>query len=123
MNASGPIEFFLIELGRVVVPVAGISFVLAAIIQSHSLGKGVARRWLIAVTCVWLFVTLANRLLLSAPIRNRFLQSAIHDYATAHRASLYFATGPFLWITEEILVLAFGVTFFFALRSNARRDI
>jgi hypothetical protein len=37
--------------------------------------------------------------------------------------SLYFATTPFLWIAEEILVLAFGATFFFALRSNARRNI
>ena len=123
MNASGPIEFYLIEVGRVVVPAAGISFVLAAVIRTQDLGSGVARRWLIGIICVWLFVTLTNRLLLSAPVRNRFLPAAIHDYTTAHRVSLYFATTPFLWITEEILILAFGTTFFFALRSNARRNI
>jgi hypothetical protein len=108
----------LIELARVVVPVAGISLVLAAIIRSHGLGNSPARPWLIVVTAAWLFVTLANRLLLSAPVRKYFVPAAIHDYASTHRQSLYFATGPFLWIAEEILILAFGTMFFFALRSK-----
>ena len=111
------------ELARVIVPVAGISFVLAGVIRSDRLGNSRARPWLIVVTGVWLFVTFANRLLLIAPIRSHFFRSAIHDYASAHQASLYFATGAFLWIAEEVLILAFGAMFFFALRSNASRDI
>ncbi len=116
-------QFYLIEVGRVFVPVAGVGFVLAAVIRAHWLGTRGARRWLLAVSSLWLFVTLANRLLLSAPMRNRFLAPAIHDYTTAHRVSLYLATTPFLWIAEELLILAFGATFFFALRSNTRRNI
>jgi len=111
------------ELARVVVPVAGISFVLVAVIRSRELGNSRARSWLILVTAVWLFVTFANRLLLIAPIRSHFFRSSPHDYASAHQASLYFATGAYLLIAEQILILAFGVTFFCALRSNARGDI
>jgi hypothetical protein len=113
----------LLELARVLVPVAGISFVLAAVIRSHGLGNSVTRRWLLIITSAWLFVTLVNRLLLSAPVRNHFIPAAIHVTKSAHRQSLYFAIGPFLWIAEEILILAFGTMLFFALRSNARRDI
>jgi hypothetical protein len=113
----------LIELGRVVVPVAGISFALAAIICSQGLGKGRARLWLIVVTGMWLFVTFANRLLLIAPIRSHFFQSAPHDYAPAHQAGLYFAMGAYLWIAEQIPLFTFGILLFFALRSNTRRNI
>jgi hypothetical protein len=111
------------ELGRVVVPVAGISFVLVAVIRSRALENGRARLWLIWITAAWLFVTFTNRFTFIAPIRSHFFGSAVHDYATAQHAKLYFATGAFLWIAEEILVLAFGIAFFFALRSKVRRDI
>ena len=110
------------ELARVV-PVAGISFVLAAVIHSRALDNRRARLWLIWITAVWLFVTFTNRFTLIAPIRTHFFGSAVHDYATAQHAKLYLAAGAFLWITEEILILAFGITFFFALRSKVRRDI
>jgi hypothetical protein len=110
------------ELARVLVPVAGISFVLA-IVCSHVLRSSAIRSWLIVVTGAWLFVTFANRLLLIAPIRKQFFQLATHDYASAIQASLYFATGAYLWIAEQILLFAFGILLFFALRSNARRDI
>jgi hypothetical protein len=123
VTASGPTAFYLIELGRVVVPVAGISFVLVAVLCSQGLGKGRARLWLIVVTGMWLLVTFANRLLLIAPIRSHFFRSAPHDYATAHQAGLYFAMGAYLWIAEQILLFAFGILLFFAVRSNARRDI
>jgi hypothetical protein len=113
----------LIELGRVVVPVAGISFVLAAVICSQALGKGRARLWLIVVTGMWLSVTFVNRLSLIAPIRSHFFGSAPHDYATAHQAGLYFAMGVYLWIAEQILLFTFGLLLFFALRSNTGRNI
>jgi len=111
------------ELGRVVVPVAGISFVLVAVIRSRALENSRARLWLIWITAAWLFVTFTHRLTLIAPMRSHFFGSAVHDYATAQHARLYFAAGAFLWIADEILVLAFGVAFFFALRCNMRRDI
>src|SRR4029077_15141442 len=111
------------ELGRVVVPVAGISFVFVAVIRSRALENSRARLWLIWITAAWLFVTFTNRFTFIAPIRSHFFGSAVHDYATAQHARLYFAAGAFLWIAEEILILAFGVAFFFALRSNMRRDI
>jgi hypothetical protein len=111
------------ELGRVVVPVAGISFVLASVIRWRALENTGARLWLIWITAAWLFVTFINRFTFVAPIRNHFFGSAVHDYATAQHARLYFAVGAFLWIAEEILILAFGIAFFFALRSNVRRDI
>jgi hypothetical protein len=111
------------ELGRVLVPVAGISFVLAAVIRWRALENRRARLWLIWITATWLFVTFTNRFTFIAPIRSHFFGSAVHDYATAQHAKLYFAAGAFLWIAEEILILAFGVAFFFALRSNVRRDI
>ena len=122
MSASGPTAFYLMELARVVVPTAGILFVLAGILRFPRLGNSRVQIWLIIVTGVWLFVTFANRLLLIAPIRNYFF-SAPRDYASAHQARLYFATGAFLWMAEEILLLAFGILFFFALRSSTRRDI
>jgi hypothetical protein len=111
------------ELGRVVVPVAGILFVLIAVIRSRALEKSRARLWLIWITAAWLFVTFTNRFALLAPIRSHFFGSAVHDYATAQHAGFYFAAGAFLWIAEEILILAFGIAFFVALRSNMRRDV
>jgi hypothetical protein len=123
VTASGPTAFYMLELARVLVPVTGISLILAAVIRSHGQGNSLARRWLIVITSAWLFVTLVNRLLLSAPVRNHFIPAAIHDYESAHRQSLYFATGPFLWLAEEILLSAFGILLFFAVRSNRQRDI
>jgi len=67
------------ELGRVVVPAAGISLVLTAVVRSRGLGNSRSPSWLIVVTGLWLFVTFANRLLLIAPIRSHFF-SAPYDY-------------------------------------------
>ena len=120
MTASGPTAFYLIELGRVVVPVAGISFALAAVICSQALVRGHARLWLIVVTGMWLSVTFANRLLLIAPVRSYFFRSAPHFYAKAQQAGLYFAMGAYLWIAEQIFLFTFGILLFFALRSNTR---
>lgn len=110
------------ELARVLVPVTGISFVLAAVC-SPVLRSRFIRFWLIVVTGAWLFVTFVNRLLLIAPIPKQLLERALHDYASAHQASLYLATGAYLWIAEQILLFAFGILIFFAVRSGARRDI
>lgn len=123
VTASGPTAFYLLELARVLVPVAGISFVLVAVVRSHGLGNRFTRPWLIVITAAWLFVTLAQRLLLSEPVRSHFISAAIQDYVSAHRQNLYFATGLYLWMAEQILLLAFGIMLFFALRSNARRDV
>jgi hypothetical protein len=122
MRASSPTAFYLMELARVLVPVVGISFVLATVC-SHVLKSRAIRSWLIVVTGAWLFVTLGNRLLLFAPLRKQFLERAVHDYASAHQTSLLFAMGAYGWIAEEVLVFAFGILLFFTLRSNARRDI
>jgi len=121
-TASSPTVFYLMELARVLVPVVGISFVLATVC-SRVLRGSVIRSWLIVVTGAWLFVTFVNRFLLIAPIRKQFLERAVHDYASAHQTSLFLAMGAYGWIAEQILLFAFGILLFFALRSNARRDI
>jgi hypothetical protein len=110
------------ELARVLVPVVGISFVLATVC-SRVLRSSAIRSWLIVVTGAWLFVTFVNRFLLIAPIRKQFLERAAHDYAGAQQTSLFLAMGAYGWIAEQIFLFAFGILFFFALRSNARRDI
>ena len=123
MNASGPIQFYLVELARLVVPAASIAFVLAGIIRSQLLANIQGRVWLIVVTSLWLFVTLANRFLLIAPIRKRFIERAAHDFASAHQTSIFLTLGAYGWTAEQILLLAFGILLFFALSSNARRNI
>src|SRR5437763_1699465 len=122
MSASGPMSFYSMELARIAVPVCGIALILAALIRSHY-GSGVARRWLLTVVSLWLLVTLANRLLLFAPIRKQYIQAAAHDFASAHQTSVLLVLGAYGWIAEQLLLLGFGVLLFFAVRSNPRRDI
>src|SRR5213592_4674651 len=106
MTASSPTTFYLMELARVLVPVVGISFVLATVC-SHVLGNRAIRSWLIVVTGAWLFVTFLNRFFLLAPIRKQFLERAAHDYASARQTSLFLAMGAYGWVAEQILLFAF----------------
>src|ERR1035437_3226470 len=115
MTASSPTAFYLMELARVLVPAIGISFVLAAVC-SHVPRSSAIRSWLIVVTSAWLLVAFVNRLLVFAPIRKQFLERAVHDYTSAHQASLFLEMGAFGWIAEQILLFAFGILLFFTLR-------
>jgi hypothetical protein len=65
-------------------------------------------------------VTLINRFALSAPAQRFVVQAAVDRYAASQRQSLYFSVTFWLWTSEQIMVLAFGIALFFALRVSHR---
>ena len=124
VNANSPTEFYLVELLKVLVPVLGIALILVAVIRWQRSGQNRARAWLTVITAVWLLVTLADRLALSAPIRRYFISAAMRQYDPAlYHEGLYFAMTEWLWTAEQFIVLAFGISLFLALRSEPSQHI
>jgi hypothetical protein len=123
VTASTPTQFYLIELLKIAVPTVGIAFVLFVTICRYRATPTTSLRWLIVVTAFWLLVTFADRLALSAPARSYFISAAMERYAASHRESVYFAATEWLWTAEQIIILAFGIALFFALRDQPRQHI
>jgi hypothetical protein len=96
-------------------PVIGIAFILVALIRRQRAAPGGPLLSLTVVTAIWLLITLAYRLALSAPARNYFISAAIRDYAASHRESFYFGLTQWFWTAEQIIVLLFGVLLFVVL--------
>jgi small-conductance mechanosensitive channel len=110
VNASSPTEFYLLELFKVLVPVIGIAFILVASIRRYRAVPSRAAAWLCIIAALWLLVTLASRLALSAPVRKYFLSAAMARLDPEHlREPMYFAVTSWLWTADEVMLLLFGV--------------
>ena len=122
MTASSPTEFYLIEFFKVAVPVCGIALVLIAATRRYRVVRTQSSLWLVTITALWLLITLADRLAFSVPARHYFISATMNQYA-AHRESSYFAITGWLWTAEQTIILAFGVSLFFAFRGELRQRI
>ena len=117
VRASSETAFYLIEALKVLVPVLGIGFILVAVIRWHHAVRRQPPLWLAGITAVWLLVTLADRLALSASARHYFISAAMRQ----HGESFYFALTEWLWTAEQIIILLFGIVLFVALRGEPRQ--
>ena len=111
------------ELLKVLVPVLGIAFILAAVVRRYRAVRSRALACLTAVTALWLLVALAGRLAISGPARHYFMTAAIELYAASQRESFYFAATEWLWTAEQIIILVFGIILFFAFRRESPQHI
>ena len=111
------------ELLKVLVPVLGIAFILVAVVRRWRAVRSRALACLTAVTATWLLVTLTQRLALSGPARSYFISAAMERYAASQRESFYFAATEWLWTAEQIIILVFGITLFFAFRRESPQHI
>lgn len=104
-------------------PIAGIAFIFIAVIRRYRSARTQPFRRLLIITAFWLLITFSNRLAMSAPARNYIISAAMEQYAATHRESFYFAAIEWLWTAEQIMILAFGIALFFALRGHSREHI
>jgi hypothetical protein len=116
VKASSETAFYFFEFLKSAVPIAGIALVLFATVRRYRAAPTRPLRWLTVVSALWFLVTLINRFALSAPAQHFFVQAAVDRYAASQRQSLYFAVTFWLWTSEQIMILAFGIALFFALR-------
>jgi hypothetical protein len=119
VNASSATGFYLLELLKVLVPVIGIAFILVASIRRCRAVPSRATAWLSVVTALWLLVTLASRLAFSGPVRKYFMSAAMARLDPEHlREPMYFAVTSWLWTTDEVMLLVFGISLFVAWRGD-----
>jgi hypothetical protein len=116
VNASSETAFYFFEFLKSAIPIAGIALVLFATVRRYRAAPTRPFRWLTVISGLWFLVTLINRFALSAPAQRFFIQAAVDRYAASQRQSLYFAVTFWLWTSEQIMILAFGIALFFALR-------
>ena len=123
MSASSPTAFYLLEFLKILVPVLGIAFILVAVVRRWRTVRSRSLACLTAVTAMWLLVTLTQRLALSGPAQSYFMSAAVERYAASQRESFYFAATEWLWTSEQITILVFGITLFFVFRRESRQHI
>jgi hypothetical protein len=116
VNASSSTAFYFFEFLKSAIPIAGIALVLFATVRRYRAEPTQPSRWLVVISALWFLVTATDRLVLSAPIQRYFIQGAIDRYAMSQREVSYFTATFWLWTSEQIMILAFGVALFFALR-------
>jgi hypothetical protein len=116
VKASGETAFYLFEFLKTAVPTVGIALVLLATVRRYRAAPTQPLLRLVVISALWFLVTVINRVALSAPAQSYFIQAAADRYAAAQRESAYFAATFWLWTSEQVMVLAFGVAFFFAFR-------
>ena len=118
MTASNPTAFYFFEFLKSAVPVVGVALVLFATIRRYRNAPSRPFRWLVVVSALWFLVTAIDRVILSAPIQRYFIQGAIDSYAMSQRQVSYFTATFWLWTSEQIMILVFGVTLFLAFRES-----
>ena len=118
MNASSETAFYFFEFLKSAIPIAGIALVLFATVRRYRAAPTRPFGWLVLVTALWFLVTVIDRVLLSAPIQRYFIQGAIDRSTMSQRETFYFTATFWLWTSEQIMILVFGIALFFALRDR-----
>jgi hypothetical protein len=116
MTASSPTAFYFFEFLKGAIPTVGTALVLLATFRRYRAAPTQPSRWLVVVSALWFLVTAIDRLVLSAPIQRYFIEGALDPSAMSQREISYFTVTFWLWTSEQIMILAFGVAFFFAFR-------
>jgi hypothetical protein len=118
VTASSPTAFYFFEFLKGAVPTVGIAFVLLAVIRQYRVAPTQWFRWLVVVSALWFLVTAIDRVVLSAPVQRYFIQGAINSYAISQRETSYLTATFWLWTSEQVMILVFGITLFFAFRKS-----
>jgi hypothetical protein len=118
VTASSPTAFYFFEFLKGALPTVGTALVLLATLRRYRAAPNQPSQWLVVISALWFLVTAIDRLVLSAPMQRYFIQRAIERYAMSQREISYFTATFWLWTSEQIMILAFGVALFFAFRAS-----
>jgi hypothetical protein len=120
VTATSESQFYLLELVKLLVPVAGIALIFLATIRRYRGAWSPRRVGLAIVVMLWLVITLLSQVAFSSPVRHHYMSAAITQFEPGQQREMwYFTVSSWLWTAEQIMLLLFGVALFLAFREES----